>query len=139
MVKGLTISLLCCLGVALVPSAGKAQDASPKRWLCAVTTVLECGEDGACERRTVNAVNLSPFLTVDLDRKTLVALDGSERSSVIERVARGGALAILQGSEGTRAWSATIAEDTGRMSAAIADDHVAFALFGSCLILPDAK
>lgn len=139
MLKGLTISLLCCLGVALLPTATNAQDASPKRWLCAVATVLECGEDGACERRTVDAVNLPPFLTVDLARKLLTAVDGSERTAAIERLAREDGRAIAQGSQGGRAWSATIAEDTGRMSAVIADDRTAFALFGSCLVLPDPK
>jgi hypothetical protein len=139
MLKALTIGLLCCLGLSLAPAAARAQDAGPKRWLCAIATVLECGEDGACERQTVDAVNLPPFVTVDLARKSLVALDGSERTSVIERVTRDGGRSIAQGSQGTRAWSATIAEETGRMSAAIADDQGVFALFGACLILPDAK
>jgi hypothetical protein len=138
-VKGLMISLLCGLSVPLAPIPGEAQDTSPTRWLCAVSTVLECGEDGACERRAVEDANLPRFLTVDLARKALTALDGSERSTPIERLARADGRAIVQGSQGSRAWSATIAEGTGRLSAAVADDRAAFALFGACLILPPAK
>jgi len=41
---------------------------------------------------------------------------------------------ILQGSENGRSWTATIAEDTGKISMAVADrDHV-FAIFGSCIV-----
>ena len=39
---------------------------------------------------------------------------------------------VLYGGENGRGWAATVAEDTGRMSAGIVTDEYAFTLFGTC-------
>jgi hypothetical protein len=39
---------------------------------------------------------------------------------------------ILQGVEGSRAWSMLIAKETGKMSATVADNQAGFVVFGAC-------
>ena len=52
--------------------------------LCAVTEVQECEPGGACQRRTPEAVNLTPFVRVDVKAKRLGSVDGSRTAPIQE-------------------------------------------------------
>ena len=54
------------------------------------------------------------------------------RKSEIKAVTRLDGRLILHGGENARGWAATVAEDTGRMTAGIVTDAFAFTLFGAC-------
>jgi len=41
---------------------------------------------------------------------------------------------ILYGGENGRGWTATVAENTGHMSAGVVGDEYTFALFGACMM-----
>ena len=55
-----------------------------------------------------------------------------EETTVIQNVQSVDGKQILQGAENGRGWSIVIDEQTGDMSAAVADQSAGFVLFGSC-------
>jgi hypothetical protein len=112
------------------PAAGPFDGSVPL--LCAVQDVMECGPGGDCQRRTLDAVNFPPFLVVDVGAQSMAADDGSNRTAPIQHIERADGRVILQGGQMGRAWSAVIAQDTGRLSAGVLDQQGAFVLFGAC-------
>lgn len=124
--------LLACT-LALIGHAGAAgpYDGS-KPLLCAVANVMECDDSGKCERHLNDDNDHSiTFLRIDVGAKTVKA--GNRMATVKAASNIDGAL-ILQGGENGRGWSATIAEDTGRMAAAIVDNDHTFSIFGGCTL-----
>ena len=126
-VLGLMLGLLGAVA-APVPARGQV----PGPLLCAVITALECGAEGECQRRTVESMNIPQFMKVDPATKSVGAVDGSGRSAAVQSLERADGRMILHGGQGSRGWSATITEATGRMSVAVVDDSVGFVLFGAC-------
>ncbi|HEU5190083.1 MAG TPA: hypothetical protein VFX14_10375 [Methylomirabilota bacterium] len=125
--------LLIACTPALIGHAGAAgpYDGS-KPLLCAVANVMECDDSGKCERHLNDDNDHSiTFLRIDVGAKTVKA--GNRMATVKAASNIDGAL-ILQGGENGRGWSATIAEDTGRMAAAIVDNDHTFSIFGGCTL-----
>jgi hypothetical protein len=65
-------------------------------------------------------------------QRTITAGRPDGRKSEIKAVTRLDGRLILHGGENARGWAATVAEDTGRMTAGIVTDTFAFTLFGAC-------
>ena len=126
---------LCALALTPVgaPPAGAALDGSSPL-LCAISTIMECDGTGQCQRHTAHQhPDFPAFLRINVDARRIT--DGTRkggRTTEIRSAARLQGRLILQGGENGRVWSATIAEDTGRMAAGIVADEFTFALFGSC-------
>jgi len=103
--------------------------------LCALNQAIECGAETGCVNRSVESVNLPPFVHVDLEKKQISAFGNSEtqQTTVIEKVAPFAGKVILQGAEKGRGWSIDMAKDSGKFTAAIADDRAGFVIFGTCI------
>ena len=131
--KSLAVSTLV---IALTGAAELAAAAGPfdgsRPFLCAVTTIMECGAGGQCERHLPDGVNSPSFIRIDLAAQSVSADAG--KKSQLKSVAHVDGELILQGSENGRGWSATVDEGTGRMAAAVIDNDYTFSLFGSCTI-----
>ena len=126
-------SLAALVAVLAAPAPARSDFDGSKPFLCAVTTIMECDETGRCQRHTASQhPDFPAFLRVNVAERRITDGTKTGRSTEIRSAARLGARLILQGGENGRGWSATIAEDTGRMSAGIVADDFAFALFGSC-------
>ena len=110
--------------------------------MCAVSTVMECDVEGKCVRITPDVhPDFPSFLRFDVPQKMITAGGPDGRKSEIKAVTRLDGRLILHGGENGRGWAATVAEDTGRMTAGIVTDAFAFTLFGACtdaLIAPTA-
>jgi len=119
------------LGSPSVEAAGKFDGSVPM--LCAPTFVTECGAEGECRRGTPASVNLPEFLKVDVKAMKVFA-EGTGRESPIRNVERSEGHLILQGGQNARAWSMTIAEESGRMSSTISTSHEGFVIFGACAV-----
>ena len=119
------------------PSAALAIDGS-KPMICAVTTVMECDVEGKCQRITPQLhPDFPAFLRFDVPQKMITPAGNSAdttagRKTEIKAVSRLDGKLVLYGGENGRGWAATVAEDTGRMSAGIVTDEYAFNLFGTC-------
>ena len=103
--------------------------------LCALIEVFDCQASSDCQRRVAESVNLPQFVKVNFAEKTLSTPEPGERTSVtpMTRVDSVDGNMILQGVEGSRAWSMVITNDTRKMTASVSDHQVGFVVFGSCL------
>jgi hypothetical protein len=124
---------LAALSVFAPPVASATLDGS-KPLLCAVSTIMECDGTGQCHRHTASQhPDFPSFLRINVDTKRIT--DGTRsggRTTEIRSASRLDGRLILQGGENGRGWSATIAEESGKMSAGVVADDFTFALFGAC-------
>jgi hypothetical protein len=128
------ITVLASGLIVLVALSGPADAGNfdgSKPFLCAVTSLMEC-DAGKCERETAESTGAPPFFRIDVPGKVITAEPA--RKSPLRSHMRADGLLIVQGGEEGRGWSATIDEETGKMSAGVVgQDHV-FAVFGACTI-----
>jgi hypothetical protein len=129
----ISLAICLCLGIAPYALAAASYDGSVPL-LCAVIEVFDCQGGGECQRGTAESVNLPQFLKINVQDKTLTTTGEGEskRSTPIKHLERTDDSLILQGVEGSRAWSMIIAKETGKTSATVSDDHVGFVVFGAC-------
>jgi hypothetical protein len=125
------VAVGACLGSRAVEAAGKYDGTAPM--LCAPTFVEECGADGICRHGTPASVNLPEFFKVDLKAMKVYA-EGTGRESPIRNAEHLNGHLIVQGGQNGRGWSMTIAEETGKMSAAISTSEEGFLVFGACAV-----
>ena len=120
------------LGCAGLAQAGDFDGS--RSLLCAPGHAVNCVRDDACSRVSPSDINLPNFITVDFDAKTLsgTPIGGAEATTEIQNVHRIDGKTIIQGAEGGRGWTMLIDQATGQLSAAVADQHDGFVLFGAC-------
>jgi len=128
---------LVAAAMVLTPIAAAAMVDESKPFICAINTVMECDSSGQCVRHTAEKhPDFPAFLRVDVAKRTVS--DGSAgtapRTSEIAAVRRLDGRLILYGGENGRGWTATVAENTGHMSAGVVGDEYTFALFGACMM-----
>jgi hypothetical protein len=123
---------MLALTVAAPPRAEATLDGSAPL-LCAVHTIMECEETGQCQRHTaLQHPDFPSFLRINVGERTITDGNNNGRKTEIKSSTRLDGRLILQGGENGRGWSATIAEDTGRMTAGVVATDFTFALFGAC-------
>jgi hypothetical protein len=131
--KKLSLALLtaACFPLAGIASAGDFDGS--KTLLCAPGEAVDCLPRGSCEQRSPDELGIPRFITVDFKKKRLSgnSVDGDEHTA-IQNISSADGKQILQGAENGRGWSLVIDEETGDMSAAIADQQAGFVLFGAC-------
>ena len=106
-----------------------------KPLLCAVIDAMECTVSEGCQKTTVDIMGIPQFVNIDFKNNKISAAgaNADPRSAAIKNSQRQEGKLIMQGtSENGRGWSVIIAEDTGKMSAAVTDDQIGFILFGAC-------
>jgi hypothetical protein len=119
--------------IGTAPMAGAAGLDGSTPFLCAINTIMECDGTGQCTRHNSQQhPDFPAFLRVNVTERQITDGQRSGRKAEIRSATRLDGRLILQGGENGRGWSATIAEDTGRMSAGVVADDFAFALFGAC-------
>ena len=102
--------------------------------LCVPIEVLDCEAYNGCIETTVEDVNIPQFIRVDFDKKTAsgTLADGTLRTVGIERMERENGMLVIQGGQEGRGWSATIGEETGKMTLIVSRDRYRFFIFGAC-------
>ena len=103
--------------------------------LCVPIEVLDCEAYNGCIETTVEDVNIPQFIRVDFGKKTASGTleDGTLRTVEIERMERENGMMVLQGGQEGRGWSATIGEETGKMTLTASGDRFGFIIFGACI------
>ncbi len=132
-------SLLLLLTALVGASALSAEPLSgATRVLCASTNLGVCVDTGDCETGPAWTLDVPEFIEIDLTKKTLSSTEASGRNRVSQaaNVIRQGGSIVLQGVENGRAYSISIEESTGRMTAAVARDWLGVVVFGQCTPLP---
>src|SRR5262245_45653499 len=129
----LATGLVALALVIAVPVPARAALDGSTPMLCAVSTVMECDAAGKCVRITPDLhPDFPSFLRINVPQRAILEGGPGGRKSEIKSVARLDGHLILTGGENGRGWAATVAEDTGRMSAGIVTDTFAFNIFGAC-------
>jgi hypothetical protein len=102
--------------------------------LCAAVQGTVCFDDGECVVDLPSNLNIPQFIEVDLAAGHLATTraSGENRSTPIAHVSREDGTIVLQGFEMGRAFSLVISEPTGLLTAAVASEGRAVAVFGSC-------
>ena len=127
------------VAVLLLASPALADDLEGAgKILCTAVQATECPVDGDCTTRPPWALNVPQFIVVDLDGKMLATTEasGENRSTPIKHMEREDGTIYLQGVEGGRAFSFVIAEDTGKLTVAVATQMRAVSVFGACTPVP---
>jgi hypothetical protein len=127
---GLVIGLVC-----LAPTQVFAAASS---YLCAISEVYECAAADGCERADLKDINLSAFITVDVDKKQLSSAGVGEalRTEDIEGVAMTDKAVFLYGTQDEETWNATLSLENGALSGGITSGPSSFAIFGNCMPKP---
>ena len=119
--------------VTLAPAVASAAYDGSAPLVCAVNTIMECDDSGQCQRQASHGASQFPsLLRVNVPQRLISAGGPDGRKTEIKSVTRLDGRLILHGGENGRGWAATIAEDTGRLSAGIVADDFTIALFGAC-------
>ncbi|MBK5095364.1 MAG: hypothetical protein JJE32_06750 [Deltaproteobacteria bacterium] len=102
--------------------------------LCVPIEVMECGANEGCFETTAESVNIPQFIRIDFQKKTAsgTLVDGAVREVGIERMERENGMIVIQGGQQGRGWSATIGEETGKMTLTASGDRFGFIIFGAC-------
>jgi hypothetical protein len=123
------------LGLGLVPYAlAAATYDGSMPLICALIEVMDCKPGADCQRGAPESVNLPQFIKLNFTEKTLSTTEAAQKqqSTPIKNIDQVDSSLILQGVEGSRAWSMVIAKETGKMSATVSDDQDGFVIFGAC-------
>lgn len=120
------------LGLA-APGPARAELAASGVMLCALQEAIDCDASGTCSGGLPQEVNLPGIVRLDFGKKTITLLDEGRRgeSTAMRNVTARDGRIVLQGFE-ARAFSIQIAQKTGALTAAIADEGYGFLVFGSC-------
>lgn len=104
------------------------------RFLCTAIQATACFVDGDCVMDVPANLNVPQFIVVDLKARSLATTkaSGQNRSTPVEHHRRENGMVVLQGYERERAFSIVIHEESGELSAAVARDGRAVAVFGAC-------
>ena len=95
---------------------------------------MDCEVDEGCIQTTAEDVNIPQFIRVDFGKKTASGTleNGVVREVGIERMERENGMIVIQGGQQGRGWSATIGEETGKMTLTASGDRFGFIIFGAC-------
>jgi hypothetical protein len=128
------ISILSAVALAsacLVPAAAFAASGS---YICAFSDVYECETVTGCKRASLDAVNLSEFIVLDLDKKQMTgaAIGETHRTEDIEGLTSTDKHIFLHGTQHEETWNATVTLETGVLAGGITTGTSSFAVFGNC-------
>ena len=115
--------------LALQAVAGDFDGTRP--FLCSVIVTNDCALGTPCIHGIAEDVNLPQFVKVDFKAKQISARG---RTAPIQNSNRSNGMLMIQGEQDRRAFSLTVAEDTGAFVAAVAGDGEGFMVFGACTL-----
>jgi hypothetical protein len=128
----LALAAPALVAAAPTPALAAGYDGSTPL-LCAINTVMECDGSGECHRHTAaEHPDFPSFIRINVGQRLITDGQQSARKTEIKAVTQLDGRLILHGGENGRGWAATIAHDTGRMSAGVVASDFTFALFGAC-------
>lgn len=115
--------------------------AGANRILCTAVQATRCVDSGDCEVDLPWNLNVPQFIEVDLTAKKLstTKASGQNRTTPIEQLRRQDGMIVIQGFEKGRAFSFVIEQETGTLTAVVASQGRAVAVFGACTPMPSGR
>ena len=133
--RNVGVVALVAAGWALATSPIAADDLSgANSILCTAVQATRGLDSGDCVVDLPWNMNIPQFIEVDLTARKLstTKASGENRSTKIDQLRREDGMIVIQGFERGRAFSFVINEETGVLSAAVAAQGKAVAVFGAC-------
>ena len=126
----MTVISLCLIGCNV-----SAEDISGEdELLCSTGRIMLCVEDGECFDVPARDIDVPQFIIVDTRDKTISTTEasGQKRRTTANALERSGGKIFMQGIDNGRAFSFVIEEDSGVLTAAIAQHGITVSVFGAC-------
>jgi hypothetical protein len=119
--------------ICLAPITASAGSGS---YICAINEVYECQAVDGCKRASLDAIKLSAFIVLDVDKKQLTgaAIGDAGRTEDIEGLTSTDKNIFLYGTQGQDTWNMTVSLETGALTGGISSGASSFAIFGNCTL-----
>jgi len=120
---------------ALTAAGAQAQGLDGSRnMICAVVSVVACGDAHVCYHGLAKQFDLPEILVVDVNAKQVrgTAESGLKQDSPIRHSESTGSQLVVQGVENGHGWSMAINRENGRMATVLSGELVSYMIFGTC-------
>lgn len=128
-------TLALCLLPVMPAFANETQLGADRSLLCAATRALACTEDEMCTSGPPGDVNFPRIVRVDPRQRKVVAawpLENKSESRIGTLQEADGRI-LIQGVDGSQAWSVSISRASGRFVLTQSGAEVGFVVFGACI------
>jgi hypothetical protein len=113
-------------------AAARAGDFDGSRLLiCAPVQAFDCAPGEDCAKGLPEEIGAPAFLRIDVSNKAVI---GPKRTSPILLIDKSDDQLLLQGFELGYGWVIAVDQETGKMTATLANREGAFVLFGVCTV-----
>jgi hypothetical protein len=116
--------------VAAAPALAGDFDGS-RLLICAPVQAFDCAAGEDCAKGIPDDIGAPAFMRIDVANKAVV---GPKRTSPILHVDKSDAQLLLLGTELGYGWTLVIDQETGKLTATLANREAAFVLFGACTV-----
>lgn len=115
---------------AAVPTLAGDFDGS-RLLICAPVQAFDCAPGEDCAKGIPDDIGAPAFMRIDVANKAVI---GPKRTSPILHVEKSDAQLVLLGTELGYGWTLAIDQETGKLTATLANREAAFVLFGACTV-----
>jgi hypothetical protein len=124
------VVVLGVLSLASGPALASDFDGS-KVLICAPVQAFDCAAGEDCGKGLPEEIGAPAFMRIDVPNKAVI---GTKRTSPILLADRSEAQLLLQGNELGYGWIIAVDQETGKMTATLANRENVFVLFGTCTV-----
>jgi hypothetical protein len=126
-----TLAVAALVGqVTAVPVLAGDFDGS-RLLICAPVQAFDCAAGEDCTKGIPDDVGAPAFMRIDVANKSVI---GPKRTSPILHVDKSDSQLLLLGTELGYGWTLVIDQETGKLTATLANREAAFVMFGACTI-----
>jgi hypothetical protein len=118
------------LAVGAAPTMAGDFDGS-RVLICAPVQAFDCAAGEDCGKGLPEEIGAPAFLRIDVANKAVI---GPKRTSPILWTDKSDTQLLLQGTEFGYGWVIAVDQETGRMTATLANHENVFVLFGACTV-----
>jgi hypothetical protein len=120
------------VGIGLISLGAAPVLAGDFDGICAPVQAFDCAPGEDCAKGLPEEIGAPAFMRIDVANKVVI---GPKRTSPILLTDKSEAQLVLQGVEFGYGWVIAIDQETGRMTATLANREGVFVLFGACTVL----
>jgi hypothetical protein len=99
--------------------------------ICAPVQAFDCAAGEDCGKGLPEEIGAPAFMRIDVPNKAVI---GPKRTSPILLSDKSDAQLVLQGNEFGYGWIIAVDQETGKMTATLANHENVFVLFGACTV-----
>ena len=129
--KNIRNLVLLGLSFLAVPALAADFDGS-KLLLCATQTALDCSRGDDCASGLPEEIGAPTFMRIDLAKKAVI---GPYTTSDILLQDKSDKQLLLQGREAGFGWTIVVDQQSGELTATLANRNGAYVLYGACTVL----